>query len=501
MYSIRSFVLKALTPTGIVLGLGLFFHDAVVDSILFTPHPAIVFIIFGLSGLGLALLQMNLWHLWQDHRALTQLQSMDPEGRLQRMQQMHRQLGRFSAWSGRVMMPPHGDRREHQEACEAELDRVQQLYNEALSFPVFLSGALVGMGLVGTFIGLLGALGDIADLISGLSVMSSQNGNVMDMFAQLVKQLQNPMKSMATAFVASLYGLLGSMTLGFTLFAHRKFVPLLLNQWRSLGQDILLHDDSDCLPEGATPADHLRIARTEAEQWKQLFAQLRDEHRQCLEHSQQMQQQSAALFEHLSTQHQALLKRHDEHHEASVQRQEAWHRELLARQDERHLDMQQHTAQQVQAIQRDTRELALVLRERNETDALVRRALGEGEHWMQTLMQLQETALHFVSIEQERSATEIAMTRTATEATHRLLERLQRGEERQQRDVAQLTHEVRELVANIQRFESTAGQWSSAVLHTVQAHQSALHDSIAKLRTLLALELGEAATASSATTE
>jgi len=63
MYSIRSFVLKALTPMGVVLGLGLFFREDVVDSILFTPHPAIVFIIFGLSGLGLTLLLINLWHV------------------------------------------------------------------------------------------------------------------------------------------------------------------------------------------------------------------------------------------------------------------------------------------------------------------------------------------------------------------------------------------------------------------------------------------------------
>jgi hypothetical protein len=51
MHSFRPFALKALTPFGIVLGLGLSFRQDVVDSILFTPHPAIVFIIFGMSAL------------------------------------------------------------------------------------------------------------------------------------------------------------------------------------------------------------------------------------------------------------------------------------------------------------------------------------------------------------------------------------------------------------------------------------------------------------------
>jgi hypothetical protein len=233
------------------------------------------------------------------------------------------------------------------------------------------------------------------------------------------------------------------------------------------------------------------MAWTEAEQWKQMFSQLRAEHSQCIHHSQQLHQQLTTAFEHMLAQQQAMFKRHDEHHQESLQRQEAWHQELLARQDARHQAMQEHTAQQVSAIQVDTRELALVLRERNHTDALVRRALGEGEHWMQTLMQLQETALNFVAGEHERSATEIAVTRAATDATQRLIERLQKSEERQQRDLQQLALEVRELVSQIQGFESTAGQWSGAVLQTVQAHQIALHDSIAKLRMLLALEVGE----------
>lgn len=491
MHSIRPFILKALTPMAVVLGLGLYFRQEVVDSILFTPHPAIVFVIFALSGIGLLLLLLNMTHLWQDQRVLSRVLSLAPQERMERLQALQREPGRFSALAGLLVTPPVWDRREHQAACETELDRIQYFYNEALSFPAFLSGALVGLGLVGTFIGLLGALGDIADLISGLSVMNSQSGNMMEMFAQLVKQLQNPMKSMATAFVASLYGLLGSMTLGFTLFAHRKFVPLLVNQWRSLAGVVLLDDAAERLPEGATPAENLQIALTEAEQWKRMFAQLRAEHQQLIEHSQQLQQQSTRMIGHMREQQNELLMRQDERHQESLLRQEAWHEELLKRQELQHCEMQQHTEQQVLQIQAETRDLAKVLHERNETDALVRRALGEGEHWMQTLMQLQETALRFVTDEQERSAIEVAATRACTDATQRLIERLQRTDERQQHDVQQLAREVRELVDQIQRVESTAGQLSAAVLHNVQAHQVALQDSIAKLRTLMALAMDE----------
>jgi hypothetical protein len=258
-------------------------------------------------------------------------------------------------------------------------------------------------------------------------------------------------------------------------------VPILVNQWRSLTDLTMLDEASDRIPEGASPAENLKIAQTEAEQWKHLFSQLRAEHKQLIEHSQQLQQQSTDMVVQFQEQQQALFNQQDAQHQESLQKQETWHQELLQQQEARHQDMQQHTAQQVFQIQSDTRELAKVLRERNETDALVRRALGEGEHWMQTLMQLQEIALQFVANDQERGAAEIAATQAATESTQRFLER-------QQRDVQQLTLEVRELVSQMQRFESTASQMSSAVLHNVKTHQSALQDSVAKLRTLIALQ-------------
>lgn len=477
MHSTRAFVFKALVPLVTVLALGLYFQQAVIDSILFTPHPAIVFIIFGISALGALMLVINLRHLLQDHALFTRLLPLDTTLRQELLQDIRQQPGRFRALAGLLAMQPVLDRHEQREACEAEIDRIQAQYNEALSFPNFLSGSLVGLGLVGTFIGLLGALGDIADLISGLSAMNNPNGNMLEMFSQLIKQLQNPMKSMATAFVASLFGLVGSMTLGFMLIAQRKFTPMLLNEWRSLVNESLLQSSSlgdGSIPHGATPAENLQIALTEAEQWKHLFAQLRAEHKQLLEHDQQLQQQCVQMIWQLREQHQELLRHMDTRQQA----------------------LQQHTQQQVLLIQTETRELAQVLHERNETDALVRRALGEGQHWMQTLMQLQETATQFVAAQQAQSTQEVVAIRASTDTMQRLLDRLQRTDERQQQEVQQLAREVRELVAHIQRFESNASQLSGAVLHNIESHQQALHDSIAKLRTLLALEMGEPALSS-----
>ena len=73
MRSIQALTFKALFPLGAVLVLGLVFYPQIVDSILFTPHPAIVFIIFGLMALGALLLMINLKHLATDHRAFLQV--------------------------------------------------------------------------------------------------------------------------------------------------------------------------------------------------------------------------------------------------------------------------------------------------------------------------------------------------------------------------------------------------------------------------------------------
>jgi hypothetical protein len=388
------------------------------------------------------------------------------------------------------------------------MQRVQVAFQEALSFPNFLSGALVGLGLVGTFIGLLGALGDIAELISGLSVMGSQSGNMIELFAHLVQQLQNPMKSMATAFVASLYGLLGSMTLGFMLIAQRKFTHVIVDQWRALVDEISLASPSDDMAEVVTPAQSLQMAITEARQWKQLFNQLRAEHAQLIESDQSIQQRLGLLIQQSQDQHQEMLERHDARLQEWMERSESQHRWLIdsgnrmlhtamEQQAARQQALQEHTQQQVLVIQAESRELARVLHERNETDALVRRALGEGQHWMQTLMQLQETASHFAHQQQHQSTLTVAAAQSSAEALQQLAERLQHSEARQEQDVQRLAQEMQRLAEHTLRFENTARQLSTTVLQTVENHQQALQDSTHKLRDLLAYELNERAPAAS----
>ena len=73
-------------------------------------------------------------------------------------------------------------------------------------------GLLIFLGLLGTFWGLLETIGSVADAITKLQISS---GDPVQMFAQLKSSIEGPLKGMATAFGASLFGLSGSLVLGF----------------------------------------------------------------------------------------------------------------------------------------------------------------------------------------------------------------------------------------------------------------------------------------------
>jgi hypothetical protein len=76
----------------------------------------------------------------------------------------------------------------------------------ALVLPNYIGGALVGIGLVGTFIGLLGTLDDLSTLFASLdgAGAATDSSDAGAMFGDMVRRLRDPIRGMGTAFVASL---------------------------------------------------------------------------------------------------------------------------------------------------------------------------------------------------------------------------------------------------------------------------------------------------------
>lgn len=92
------------------------------------------------------------------------------------------------------------------------LDSIATRLDEARDLSRYMTGLLVFLGLLGTFWGLLETIGAVADAIVGMQVTG---GDAVQIFAKLKQGIEGPLKGMSTAFGASLFGLSGSLVLGF----------------------------------------------------------------------------------------------------------------------------------------------------------------------------------------------------------------------------------------------------------------------------------------------
>ena len=92
------------------------------------------------------------------------------------------------------------------------LDGLGARLDESRELSRYLINLLIFLGLLGTFWGLLNTIHSVAGVISTLSV---EGGDLGTMFGSLQTGLAAPLSGMGTAFSASLFGLAGSLVLGF----------------------------------------------------------------------------------------------------------------------------------------------------------------------------------------------------------------------------------------------------------------------------------------------
>ncbi|MBF5096341.1 flagellar motor protein MotA [Azospirillum sp. INR13] len=104
------------------------------------------------------------------------------------------------------------------------LDGIASRLDESRELSRYLIGLLIFLGLLGTFWGLLHTVQSVGGVIGSLSV---QGGDVGTMFSHLQQGLEAPLVGMGTAFSSSLFGLAGSLVLGFLELqasqAHNRF--------------------------------------------------------------------------------------------------------------------------------------------------------------------------------------------------------------------------------------------------------------------------------------
>ncbi len=92
------------------------------------------------------------------------------------------------------------------------LDAIASRLDETRETSRYLIGTLVFLGLLGTFYGLLETVRSVGNVLGALNV---SGGDLVRAFADLKGGLEAPLHGMSTAFSASLFGLAGSLVLGF----------------------------------------------------------------------------------------------------------------------------------------------------------------------------------------------------------------------------------------------------------------------------------------------
>src|SRR6266542_3264530 len=91
------------------------------------------------------------------------------------------------------------------------LDSIATRLDEARDLSRYMTGLLIFLGLLGTFWGLIETVGSVGKVIDGLKV----GGDAGQVFDSLKEGLAAPLGGMGISFSSSLFGLAGSLILGF----------------------------------------------------------------------------------------------------------------------------------------------------------------------------------------------------------------------------------------------------------------------------------------------
>ena len=247
---LRIYYFYVALPFAALLGGAAFYSGLIARTITANPHPQINYAIFAIILLGGFLILQSVHRLMQEARALASFSEAVRAGAdAAALQEMAINIDVDIAYTLRMLAASSGRSITHQEqiAIERELDKAASRLNSRMALPQFLSGLLVGMGLLGTFVGLLATLNDISTLISSFADIDMSRANPIDVFRTMIERMKAPMQSMGIAFSASLFGLLGSIILGFMMVGIRRCMGDIISL---LGSEVAQHIEFALASEG-----------------------------------------------------------------------------------------------------------------------------------------------------------------------------------------------------------------------------------------------------------
>ncbi len=142
------------------------------------------------------------------------------------------------------------------------IDGIDTKLDDQKSLSTYITGLLVFLGLIGTFVGLMVTLASVGKIIGDLDLSS---GGGTDSIQLLMTNLKTPLQGMATGFSSSLFGLVTSLALGLIVrFQGLAASSLKLGFEAWLSSVVHIMDDADGGPaagnagQGIDP-QHLRL--------------------------------------------------------------------------------------------------------------------------------------------------------------------------------------------------------------------------------------------------
>jgi len=155
--------------------------------------------------------------------------------------------------AGRMTMSP--------QTMRGLMDSIATRLDEARDTSRYMTGLLIFLGLLGTFWGLIETVGSVGKVIENLKV----GGEAGAMFDALKEGLAAPLGGMGISFSSSLFGLAGSLVLGFldlqTSQAQNRFYTDLEDWLATTVRDLGVESDTRGAPMMVGPVSHdLRAA-------------------------------------------------------------------------------------------------------------------------------------------------------------------------------------------------------------------------------------------------
>src|SRR6266850_6949498 len=170
----------------------------------FMANPGLNALIIGVLLIGVALAFRQVIRLFPEVNWVNSFRLADPGLALERPPVL---LAPMAAMLGDRM----GRMAISSQVMRGILDSIAARLDEARDLSRYMTGLLIFLGLLGTFWGLIETVGSVGKVIEGLKV----GGDAGAIFDSLKEGLAAPLSGMGISFSSSLFGLAGSLVLGF----------------------------------------------------------------------------------------------------------------------------------------------------------------------------------------------------------------------------------------------------------------------------------------------